>query len=101
MQPGEKLNSLRSRQFMAKLGLTRDVVYKYLWDMKQKKDGLKRMASKEQLREEIDDLAALLKIDITPQAEAIVQQDSPFATRDTLKLLNKKTMNHSPASCES
>jgi len=93
MRPGEKLSSLRCQQAMIQLGLSRDVVYKYMWDMRQKSEGMKKHCTKEQLREEIDDLADLLNIDVTPQAEAIVSEDSPLLTRDTLKISNDDSEN--------
>jgi len=49
--------------------------------MRKKSEGTKAKLTKEQLRDEIEDLAELLNIDTTPQAQEIVAEDSPTHTR--------------------
>jgi hypothetical protein len=54
--------------------------------MKKKQSGTKDRLTKEQLRDEIEDLAELLNIDTSSQARDIVEQDSPINTRQNMPL---------------
>ena len=58
--------------------------------MKSKKNmDPKQQTTMEQQRDEIDDLADKLKIDTTQHAQALVAQESPVPTRQTMNILKK------------